>query len=370
MYIVNNHLNNRFIILIIMENNDLNNILFFNMSNSYLKNIIKGLDHNYVENIKKLITPMSMYLLSDYYFGLELEYALTSEIKNEYEKIKKLTLSKNIYLDRTLLDKIEDYHIIAIQGGPSGGTDWSYNFYDDFIQNILPKINKKIILIIGHYSLAHFIQEGEGGANINKIINNNNVILCFLQNYGMLQRVLNIDKLKAFPYGLNIDKQGMNCYIDKLKEYHLGNKMKNININHLNLGPNCPIREIYPKKQRLPHNIFYEKMYDSKFLLSPVGDRWDTYRNYECIGLETIPISTQGALSLVFNDNMLYVNEKINETYDISINDNDNNEKKNKHMIDLYEKQKIPIYKKPNCDLITTKYWNDYIINIINKYKS
>jgi len=340
------------------------------MSNSYLQNIIKGLDHNYVENIKKLITPLSTYILSDYYFGIELEHHLSSEIKNEEEKIKNLTLSKNIYLDRSLLDKIEDYNIIAIQGGPSDGTDWSYNFYDDFIQNILPKINKKIILIIGHYSLAHLILEGEGGANINKIINNNNVILCFLQNYGMLQRVLNIDKLKAFPYGLNLEKQGMNYYIDKLKEYHSSNKIKNININHLHLGANNGIREIFPKKDRLPHNIFYEKMYDSKFLLSPVGDRWDTYRNYECIGLETIPISTQGCLSLIFNDSMLYVNEENNETYDISINDNGHVIKKSEHMVHLYDKQNISIYKKPNCDLITTEYWNDYITNIINKYKS
>jgi hypothetical protein len=341
------------------------------MSNSYLKNIIKGLDHNYVENIKKLITPLSTYILSDYYFGIELEHHLSSEIKNEEEKIKNLTLSKNIYLDRSLLDKIEDYNIIAIQGGPSDGTDWSYNFYDDFIQNILPKINKKIILIIGHYTLAHYVIDDEcGGANINKIINNNNVILCFLQNYGQMRRLLNIDKLKAFPYGLNIDKQGMNYYIDKLKEYHSSNKIKNIYINHLHLGANNGIREIFPKKDRLPPNIFYEKVYDSKFLLSPVGDRWDTYRNYECIGLETIPISTQGSLSLIFNDNMVYVNEENNETYDISINDNGHVIKKSEHMVHLYDKQNISIYKKPNCDLITTEYWNDYITNIINKYKS
>jgi len=78
--------------------------MIINMSNSYLKNIIKGLDHNYVENIKKLITPLSTYILSDYYFGIELEHHLSSEIKNEEEKIKNLTLSKNIYLDRLFLN--------------------------------------------------------------------------------------------------------------------------------------------------------------------------------------------------------------------------------------------------------------------------
>ena len=216
------------------------------MVNSYLKNIINDLDHNYVENIQKLINPLSTYILSDYYFGIELEHHLTSEIKNEEEKIKNLTLSKNIYLDRSLLDKIEDYNIIAIQGGPSDGTDWSYNFYDDFIQNILPKINKKIILTIGHNSLSHFINYDE---NIKKIINNNNVILCFLQNYGMVGNLLNIDKFKAFPFGLSLSKEAMNYYIDKLKEYHSSNKIKNININHLNLGPSWGGRNIFPKKK-------------------------------------------------------------------------------------------------------------------------
>jgi len=341
------------------------------MVNSYLKNIINDIDYNFIENIKKLINPLSMYLLSDYYFGLELENELDTEFRNNkniknIKNIKKLYTCKNIYLDKSLVNKIEDYNIIAIQGGPPPATDWSYNFYDDFIQNILPKINKKIILIIGHYSLTHFIQYDE---NIKKIINNNNVILCFLQNYGMVGNLLNIDKFKAFPFGLSLNRTAINCYIDKLKEYHSSNKIKNININHLHLGPSWIGRNIFPEKEFLPHNIFYEKIYDSKFMLSPCGDRWDTYRHYECIGLETIPICTKGALSLIFNDSMLYINENFNETYYININDNKNDEEKMKYMIDLFEKQNISIYKKPNCDLITSEYWNDYIKNIINKYK-
>jgi hypothetical protein len=41
----------------------------------------------------------------------------------------------------------------------------------------------------------------------------------------------------------------------------------------------------------LPINDFYEKISNSKFILSPEGDRPDTYRHYECIGLETVPVS-------------------------------------------------------------------------------
>lgn len=340
------------------------------MNNNYLKNIINNLDYNFIENINKLINPLSIYLLSDYYFGLELENELRNELRNNknisYEDLSKYKC-KNIYLDKSLVNKIKDYNIIALQGGPSQGTDWSYNFYDDFIQNILPKIDKKIILIIGHYSFSHFINYDE---NIKKIINNNNVILCFLQNYGMAENFpMDIDKFKAFPFGLSLNKEALNCYIDRLKEYHSSNKIKNININHLNIGSSWIGRNIFPKKERLPPNIFYEKISDTKFLLSPCGDRWDTYRHYESIGLETIPICTKGALSLVFNDNMLYINENINETYNININDNYNDEEKMKYMIDLYEKQNIFNYKKPNCDLITSEYWNNYLKNIINKYK-
>lgn len=345
------------------------------MNNNYLKNIINNLDYNFIEYINKFINPLSIYLLSDYYFGLELENELECELrqnknisKEDLSKYKCKCKCKNIYLDKSLVNKIKDYNIIALQGGPSHGTDWSYNFYDDFIQNILPKIDKKIILLIGHYSFTHFIRYDE---NLKKIINNNNVILCFVQNYGMAYLCpMNTDKLKAFPFGLSLNRDALKCYIDKLKEYHSSNKIKNININHLHIGPSWTERNIFPEKERLPHNIFYEKIADSKFLLSPCGDRWDTYRHYECIGLETIPICTKGALSLIFNDNMLYINENFNETYNININDNDEHDKeKMKYMLDLYKKQNISIYKKPNCDLITSEYWNNYLKNIINKYK-
>lgn len=342
------------------------------MSRKYLKDILKNIESNYSDYLIKFINPLSIYLLSDYYFGMELENELDNiiNIKSNKEKkklteIRELYSSKNIYLENSLIDKIEDYNIIAIQGGPSDSTDWSYNFYDHFIQNILPKINKKITLIIGHFSLTHFINDDE---NIKNIINNDNVILCFLQNYGMIQNLLNIDKIKAFPFGLSLNQSAIKCYIDRLKEYHSSKKEKNININHLNLGPSWVGRNIFPKKEKVLSDIFYEKISDSKFLLSPCGDRWDTYRHYECIGLETVPICTKGALSLIFNDSMLYIDENINETYNITINDNNNDEEKMKYMVDLYNKQNISSYKTPNSDLITLEYWIDYIKNNINKY--
>ena len=84
------------------------------MNNNYLKNIINNLDYNFIEYINKFINPLSIYLLSDYYFGLELENELESELrhnknisKEDLSKYKCKYKCKNIYLDKSLVNKID-----------------------------------------------------------------------------------------------------------------------------------------------------------------------------------------------------------------------------------------------------------------------
>jgi hypothetical protein len=351
-----------------------------NMNNNFFNNIINKLNTNYLNNIQLLINPMSMYFISDYYYGTELEINIEC-IKREigieecnHNFISNYMKSKNIYKNNNIIEKILDYNIIAIQGGPEYSSNWEFNFYTEFCTKIMPKINKKIILIIGHYSLSHFINYDE---NIKNIIKNEKVILCFLQNYGMIKDLLKIDKIKCFPFGFQASKESLENYIKVLKLYHLKKKiLKKNNIEHLYIGPSWIGREIFPKKKKLAQVDYYKKIAESNFLLSPCGDRWDTFRNYECIGLETIPISHKGALELIFNNNMLYIscddNKNIQHTPYINFLDNDNDEKKIKYMLDLLDNNKLKnnYITKPNCDLITTEYWKFFVNTMINFYKN
>jgi hypothetical protein len=336
-------------------------IEYNNKKGSFFKNTLNKLNNNYDNNMKLLINPLSMYLIADYYYGTEPDE--NNLFKND---------SKNIYKNKNLILNLEDYNIIAVQGGPTNSSDWIYNFYDDFCMNILEKINKKIILIIGHYSLTHFINYDN---NFKKINENNNILLCFIQNNGMINNFLNYDKIKSFPFGFSLDKTIMNEYVKILINNNIDDNInnKNITVEHLNLGMSWSSRSIFPIVERTDPEIFFNKMNNAKFLISPCGDRWDTYRNYECIGLNTIPICHKGALSKIFSESMFYIcNDKnIYGDFYINILDNDNDEKKMNYMCKLIKNSSIleDKYILPNKDIITVEYWKYYINYIIKLYK-
>ena len=336
-------------------------IEYYNKKGSFFKNTFNKLNNNYHNNIELLINPLSMYLIADYYYGIE---------PDEYNIYK--NDNKNIYKNKNLILNLEDYNIIAVQGGPKYTSDWTYNFYDDFCINILEKLNKKIILIIGHYALTHFINYD---INFKKIIENNNVILCFMQNNGMINNFLNYDKIKSFPYGFSLNQTIMNEYVKILINNNIDDNInnKNIILDNLNLGMSWSGRSIFPYVERTDPKIFFDKMNKAKFLISPCGDRWDTYRNYECIGLNTIPISHKGALSKIFSESMFYICDDKNIYGDFYSNilDNDNDYTKMNYMCELIKDYSVleDKYILPNKDIITLEYWKYYINYIIKLYK-
>ena len=110
-----------------------------------------------------------------------------------------------------------------------------------------------------------------------------------------------------------------------------------------------PCRKIFEKINYTNTKDFYKLMNNSKFILSPIGDRNDTYRHLEAIGLGSIPIANVEILyKELYRDNMFYVNN----TYD---------------MLAIYNMNLELEYNCPNKDLICLEYWKDYIKNnIIN----
>ena len=325
----------------------------------YNKNINK-LNNDFGNNIRVLINPLSFYMIADYYFGEEPDSIFNKEEINK----------KSLYKNKNLLTEINDYNIIAIQGGPSDATDWTFNFYDIFIKTILPNINKKIILIIGHYSLCHYLEYND---NLKYIIESDKIPLCFIQNLYMIPNWEKYTKLKAFPFGLSLKKDIMDAYTQLLISNNGFNKTKIV--EHLNLSMSWDGREIFPKRPRELPKIYLNKLGKSKFMISPCGDRWDCYRHYESIGLETIPISHKGGLSSIFRDNMLYIScniDKITETYYPDVEDNHGKKdiNKMKYMVNLIDNIKLNSeYIKPNKDLIITEYYVKYIMFIISLYK-
>ena len=157
-------------------------------------------------------------------------------------------------------------------------------------------------------------------------------------------------KYMAFPYGIahyNLEK-----YAAALLQYDNSNDEKGLIVVNLpiNNGTN-PCRSKFPVLPSMEVSEFYKKISDSEFALSPIGDRDDCYRHYECIGLGTIPISNIGShYRAIFGENMYYC--------DIDT------------MVGIIDSGVFDCsYAMPNRDLICFDYYKDKVMNRISELK-
>ena len=278
-----------------------------------------------IENIQKdngvnnlflnIINPFSTYLLCDHYIGYEMQ------------RIS----DKNNLLIKNNISIIKDYDILLVE--PS--------YFDVFIQHFLPRIYKKIILLTGQWEWPQVYKSEKA----DYVLNHPNILLWISQNPIYQDH----PKYMPFPYGI--------CHynLTKYSEHLLteNNKTKMVECLPINNGTN-PCRSKLPELKHMESVEFYKKMGEAQFLLSPIGDRDDCYRHYECIGLGTIPISNIGeTYKPIFGENMYYC--------DID------------QMVTILDTGIIDCsYSMPNRDLICYEYHRDMVFNRIaelrNKY--
>jgi hypothetical protein len=199
--------------------------------------------------------------------------------------------------------------------------------------------NKKIILITSQYHLPQ-LHRSERTDNILK---DENILLWVSQN----PIYTNNQKYMGFPYGVN--QNSVNDYMNYVKgkegkEGKDGKKGKIFNPRasvHGHLPYNHIRRqyEIFGKNSgpSLDYKSYLQKISQSEFVISTAGDRDDSYRHYECIGLKAIPVSNIQYQS-IFGENMIYSNAL--------------------EMINMVENNLVNYkYNEPNQDILTIKYW-------------
>ena len=255
-----------------------------------------------------LINPNSLIYMCNHYY------------KPEHPLPERGVINKNDLLINKDLSKIKDYDIIHC------GID----YLSDFLNEILEKIDKKIILTTGQ------VMNPKPTELTDTVLGHKNVLLWVSQNpiYD------NSDKYLAFPFGLNV----LSVYAYATFLYYCKIEGKSNNLIHLPLNYSTnPCRLKLPIIPRISSTQFWIEIAQGKFLLSPIGDRDDCYRNYEAIGLGTIPVSNVSKFHKnIFTTNMVYNN--IDEMANMLNDDN----------LDL-------VYKEPNKDLICYEYWKDIV---------
>ena len=98
-----------------------------------------------------------------------------------------------------------------------------------------------------------------------------------------------------WPYGLrenslrSIYLKRLHLYLRVLRISLNGTKTQGLYLGYFRDGP--PDREDIPRGQKLGPGMYFRSIATAKFLFSPDGDRPETYRHYEAIGLGTIPVT-------------------------------------------------------------------------------
>jgi hypothetical protein len=287
----------------------------------YYEQLIKDLNKNITIDkcLSTIINPFSLYYLCDHYYGDEIQrYNIP------------ITINKNDLKNNSDLSKIKEGDIIYCE----------VNFFKDFCNKILDKIEKRFILTTGQWQLPQ-IQKSKLSE---KILKHKNVLLWVSQNpiYD------NSDKYIAFPYGI------AHYNIKKYARFLLNNSTfsKNKELIYLPINNNTnPSRKKLPELSIISTLEYYKQMANGKFILSPIGDRDDCYRHYEAIGIGTVPISNVNHFyKNIFLNNMIYTN--INE------------------MVNILDRGSINyIYEEPNKNLICFEYYKNMIYTILKDTK-
>ena len=232
------------------------------------------------------------------------------------------------------------------------------NYFGYFYEYILPVLERnkiKIILITTQEHLYNKIKDRNGlidGLHVRSyksdhVLNSKHIILWISQN-----PLYNDKKYFAFPYGLVHTRLAE--YLTYLNDNLKKRKSKNIDKCQQSVWSHLPanhIRRHYPQlgdSMRLSTKDYYDKLSNTKYMISTTGDRDDCYRHYECIGLGTIPISnTNSNLKQIFGRDMIYAS----------------GDEMLKH---LNNNGKLLKYKKPNTNLIYVDFWKDEINKRLN----
>eukprot|EP00960_Hanusia_phi_P060151 764418-Hanusia_phi.AAC.3 len=220
---------------------------------------------------------------------------------------------------------IQDCDVLAVDS----------SLFHVFAGQILPHLSAQIILITGRWQLPQISLSND----VLRVLNSTKVIHWFAQN----PVLMNHSKYSPFPYGVRD--------FVKVAKFMLHSTLsKSILLNHLNLKNTHGARKSLPFVPRVDFQSYLKGIRASKFVISPVGDRPDTYRHYESIALGAMPISNVPVeYRDLYRDDMIYC----------SVDE----------MLSLLKgpDRLETLFHRPSCEILSVRYWKHQIWKIIRK---
>jgi len=293
---------------------------------SLFESVINSDNLNVLEDF---VTPITPYFICNHFIATEIN-------SYDYKYIcYELPLKSNDLLKNKNYDDIKNLDIIQVQVE-------QFDFFHDEILPIIVNKNIKVIIITSQWHLPQITRNDK----TDNILNSKNILLWISQN----PVYENNEKYMAFPYGILHHKIDDYITFVKSRNTNIDKNVKILNQSSVVHGhlPDNHIRKVYDifginSGPKLNYMDFLNNIAMSEFVISTTGDREDCYRHYECIGLNSIPVSNiSKPYTAIFEDNMIYSTPE--------------------EMVDMVNNKTVHHhYNPPNRDILTTAYWLDKI---------
>ena len=159
---------------------------------------------------------------------------------------------------------------------------------DDFCRDVLPKIVGQFILITGKWHLPA-LQRGD---SVTTILASPHLKRWYSQN-----QVFEDLPISPFPYGVNL-WSAPHVYWRMRLQRVLGLGRSGVFVPHVAIHEHLDGVALEARRQlegvmgpRLKLTTYLNRILRHKFVISPPGDRLDTYRHWESVALGAIPVS-------------------------------------------------------------------------------
>ena len=155
-----------------------------------------------------------------------------------------------------------------------------------FVDKLLPRIQVPIVLVTGQEALVGCCDiidiRGFGTQATEGILSSPRVLHWYTMNPWFRH-----PKVSGWPYGLNPGI--LPAYAAAFKQ-PVYNKTKGLLLTSLGLS-HRPWRKGVPQGPHLNSTTYLRALSQHQYVLSPNGDRPDCYRNYEALGMGTVPVT-------------------------------------------------------------------------------
>ena len=233
---------------------------------------------------RRIVSPFLPFILSDAYLASEID-------KHGLRVLNRRALN----LDNPASWPARELPVVFVQ----------VDQLEEFASEILPRISADFVLITGKWQLPGL----ELTPTVEFILRNPHLKRWYSQN-----QVYSDLPILPFPYGVELSATPHVYWRMKLRKI-LGWARSGLFIPNFRIHPHLHGAALEARQDllaamgpRLPLAAYLNRILRHRYVISPAGDRYDTYRHWECVALGAIPVGNlPETFSGLFGESMFFV---------------------------------------------------------------